>query len=234
MNLPLSAAGAPLTPDRETARRWAIEELTDPDYARARPNPIIQGLQWLFDRLNEIVAELPGNSSTAGAVIAGVLALLAVAVLAWVATMPRRRAARAATASDVFGDVRLSAEEHRARARAAAAEAQWRTAVQEGFRGLARGLEERAVLDVRAGRTADEIAREAAASFPGQAVELAAAAGAFDDVTYGGRHGSRPVYESVATTDAQVGRTRPATTPAEFATPAHAAAPAAPAPAARS
>jgi hypothetical protein len=207
---PLSLTGAPLTPDRATARRWAIEELADPDYARARPNPIIQGLQWLFDRLNEIIADLPGNPSATGAVVAGLLALLAVAVLAWVATVPRRRAARAAAAGDVFGDTRLSADEHRARARDAAAEARWREAVQEAFRGLARGLEERAVLDVRAGRTADEIAREAGAAFPGEAGELTAAARAFDDVTYGGRHGSRAAYEAVSTTDTRVVRTRPA------------------------
>jgi Domain of unknown function (DUF4129) len=208
----LGATGAPLVPDRGTARRWAIEELADPDYARAQPHPVVRGLQWLLDRLSEIVADLPGNSSATGAVVAGLLALLAVAVLAWVATAPRRRAARAAAAGDVFGETTLSADEHRARARDAAAEARWREAVQEAFRGLARALEERAVLDVRAGRTADEIARESASAFPGEAAALTAAARAFDDVAYGGRPGSRAAYDAVRETDGRLARTRPAGT----------------------
>jgi hypothetical protein len=158
----------------------------------------------------QLIADLPGSTSTGGAVVAGVVALLAVAVLAWVATAPRRRAARLRGTGDVFADTRLSAAEHRARAREAAAQARWRDAIQEAFRGLARGLEERAVLDVRAGRTADEIAREAGAAFPGLAGELASAARVFDDVTYGGRPGSRDRYDAVAATDDRVDRARPA------------------------
>jgi hypothetical protein len=206
------AAAVPVTPDRETARRWAVEELADPAYARARPNPVTRALTWLYDRLNEILDRLPGNPSATGAVIAGILALLAVAVIVWLVAGPLRRTARVPRADHgVFGASVRTAEEHRAAAHAASLDGRWRVAVQEAFRGLARGLEERGVLDVRAGRTADEIAVLAAGSFPELGADLRRAARSFDDVTYGDRPGGAVAHREITDLDGRVGRLRPAT-----------------------
>jgi hypothetical protein len=204
-----TTAGVPVTPDRDTAREWAVRELADPAYARAEPSPVARALEWLLDTLSDLLDSLPGSPSTGGAVAAGILALVAVAVIAWIVAGPARRSARVPAGRDVFGDTALTADQHRALARDAAAEARWREAVQEAFRGLARGLEERAVLDVRPGRTAEEIARGAAAAFPDLGDELEVAARHFDDVAYGGRPGSRAAYDAVSGTDTRVGRTRP-------------------------
>lgn len=204
-----AAAGAPLTPDRATAREWAVRELADPAYARAEPSPVARAVEWLLGTLRDLLESLPGSPSTGGAVAAGILALVAVAVIAWIVAGPARRSARLPADGGVFGDTVLTADHHRASARDAAAEARWREAVQEAFRGLARGLEERAVLDVRPGRTAEEIAREAAAAFPDLRDELGVAARHFDDVTYGGRPGSRAAYDAVSGTDTRLGRARP-------------------------
>lgn len=214
MTLQASASGAPLTPDRETAREWAVTELADPAYAQAEPDLVTRAVSWLVDTLMDLLNSLPGSSSTGGAVAAGILALVAVAVIAWIVAGPARRTGRLPAEGGVFGDTVLTADEHRALARDAAAEARWREAVQEAFRALARGLEERAVLDVRAGRTAEEIAREASRSFPGLGEELPAAARHFDDVTYGGRPGSRAAYDAVSGTDTRLGRARPERSPA--------------------
>ena len=55
------------------------------------------------------------------------------------------------------------------------------------MRAIVRSLEERALLDPRPGRTADEAAAEAGRALPAHADRLRAAARDFDDVTYGGR-----------------------------------------------
>ncbi|NEA03407.1 DUF4129 domain-containing protein, partial [Streptomyces sp. SID10116] len=66
-----------------------------------------------------------------------------------------------------------------------AARAHWSQAVQERMRAVVRALEERALLDPRPGRTADEAAAEAGRTLPSHTDRLRAAARAFDDVTYG-------------------------------------------------
>ena len=55
----------------------------------------------------------------------------------------------------------------------------------ERYRAIVRGLEERAVLDERAARTAHEAALAAAARLPALGAELVAAGRTFDDVAYG-------------------------------------------------
>jgi hypothetical protein len=59
--------------------------------------------------------------------------------------------------------------------------------VRERLRAIVRSLEERAVLEPRPGRTADEAASEAGAALPDCAAGLRSAALLFDDVWYGGR-----------------------------------------------
>jgi len=53
------------------------------------------------------------------------------------------------------------------------------------FRAVVRSLEERVVLDVRPGRTADEAAAVAGVRFPAEAEALRRGARLFDDVCYG-------------------------------------------------
>jgi hypothetical protein len=59
------------------------------------------------------------------------------------------------------------------------------------------------------GRTADELAAEAAVSLPGFDAELAAAARSFDDVTYGGVPGTRTAYEVMSSLDERLRQARP-------------------------
>ena len=97
------------------------------------------------------------------------------------------RAARPTSAAALFDDRPRSAAEHRAAAEAHAAQGHWNQAVQERMRAVVRSLEERALLDPRPGRTADEAAAEAGRTLPAHTDRLRAAARDFDDVTYGGR-----------------------------------------------
>ncbi len=117
------------------------------------------------------------------------------------------RSARAQAA--VLDDVRRTAAEHRRLADAAAASGRWDDAVRERFRAVARSLEERVVLDERPGRTAAEVAAEAALALPGSAGALLAGARVFDDVRYGGRPGTADADRRLRALDAQVTADRP-------------------------
>ena len=86
----------------------------------------------------------------------------------------------------------------RAAAEAAAANADYVTAIEEMFRAIARGLAERTVLTIFPGTTAREFSMRASLAFADSASELAAAAAAFDGVRYLGGVGTREQYNSVA------------------------------------
>ena len=87
-----------------------------------------------------------------------------------------------------------SARDHRERAEQLAADRDWAGAIRERLRGIARDLEERAILLPRTGRTADELAAEAGKALPRYASELRTAARLFDDVHYGERPANRAGY----------------------------------------
>ena len=77
------------------------------------------------------------------------------------------------------------------------------------MRALVRALEERALLDVRPGRTADEAAAEAGRALPAHTDPLRTAARDFDDVTYGGRSATEQSYHRIAELDRDLERTKP-------------------------
>jgi len=72
-----------------------------------------------------------------------------------------------------------------------------------------RALEERALLDTRSGRTADEAAAEAGVLLPNVADVLRQGARLFDDVHYGGRDGTEAAYRTLTELDEQCRRERP-------------------------
>ena len=177
----------PVDVTRDDARDAARDELSRTEYHRDGPNPVRRALEWALDRLGDLV-ERAGSHTPGG--IGGLVVVLALLIAAAIAVRLRLgplRAARSA-ARPLYGeDGPMSAARHRAAADAHAAAGRWDEAVQERVRAIVRALEERAVLDTRAGRTADEAAAEAGRALPDLAGRLRAAARTFDDVRYGGR-----------------------------------------------
>jgi hypothetical protein len=172
----------PVTPDAPTARRWAIEELQDPAYREA-PSLLSRFLEWLGSLFE-------GASFGAGlspALVAGavVVVLAVVLAIAFRVAGPVRLGRGAQQSVVVLGDDARSAAQLREAADAAAARGDWSAAVLDRFRALVRALEERALLDERPGRTADEAADAAGALMPARADGLRRAARLFDDVCYG-------------------------------------------------
>lgn len=200
-----SADRPPVTPDAPTARRWAVDELSRPEYQQHESvlSRVLRWLAGLFD------GDLHGpDARTAALVVVGVLVV--VAAVALVVTGPVRRTARARASQVVLADDLRTAAALRAAADAAEARGDWGLAVVERFRALVRGLEERAVLDERSGRTADEAARAAAAAFPPEAGALGPVALLFDDVLYGDARVGPEAAALVRAVDERVRAARPA------------------------
>ena len=137
--------------------------------------------------------------------------LAAVGILAWIGPARRTRRGRAAA---VLGSRPMSAAEHRRSAEQLAAAGDYAGAIVERMRALAVDLEARD-LAPRAGRTATELAAEAAAALRSGAAGpaaitdgLARAARLFEDVRYGGRPGTRAGYEQVRDTDTRIAAVR--------------------------
>lgn len=208
LSLARSGDEPPLTVPRDPAREAAQRELSKRMYHENDPS-------WFQRALNAFwrwVGELFGTAATAtpgGALGLVVIVVAVVAVLGalwWRLGTPRREVTSSAA---LFDDRPRSAAEHRAAAEAHAAQGHWNQAVQERMRAIVRSLEERALLDVRPGRTADEAAAEAARALPSHKARLHTAARDFDDVTYGGRTAGEQSYQHIAELDRDLDRTKP-------------------------
>ncbi|MEU0793157.1 DUF4129 domain-containing protein [Amycolatopsis sp. NPDC005961] len=198
----------PVDIDRDAARRAAAEELTDPKYRDAQPNFLQQIGQWLGEQLEKL---LNGVSSVVPGGIWGVLLVLVLLiVLVVVVRLRTGKIARTSRAGGtVFGGRRQSADDYRRSAAEAAAAGRYDDAVRDRFRAVVRALEERALLDARSGRTADEAAAEAGTLLPNVAAELREGARLFDDVHYGGREGTETAYRTLTELDERCGREKP-------------------------
>ena len=198
----------PVTVPRDPAREAARRELSKRMYHENDPSWFQRALnafwKWVGNLFDTAATATPGGTLGLVVIIVAVLAVLG--ALWWRLGSPRREPASSAA---LFDDRPRSAAEHRAAAEAHAAQGHWNQAVQERMRAIVRSLEERALLDVRPGRTADEAAAEAGRTLPAHTDRLRAAARDFDDVTYGGRRASEQSYHRIAELDEDLERTRP-------------------------
>ncbi|MFI1177733.1 DUF4129 domain-containing protein [Streptomyces melanogenes] len=194
----------PRLPAREAARR----ELTKPRYHENDPNLLERALNRFWDWVGGLFDAASGAApgGALGLVAIAVFALALIAALWWRLGTPKRAVS---TVGTVFDDRPRSAAEHRATAEAHATAGRWTQAVQERMRAIVRSLEERALLDPRPGRTADEAAAEAGRPLPGHADRLRTAAREFDDVTYGGRTANESAYHRLRDLDTDLERTKP-------------------------
>ncbi len=171
---------------RAGAQRAARHELSKAIYHRQRDPLPVRAVKAVGHWLTSVLSHV-GTGSAGGGLALAVLVILAVvvAVVVWRRVGPLRRSASAPGAV-LPTDRILSAAEHRALAGAAADRGDHETAVLEQMRAVVRALEERGVIEPRAGRTAIEVAREAGRGMPSASPVLDAAAGTFNDVVYGG------------------------------------------------
>lgn len=174
-------------PDPEQARRLFQDELASPEYAEARPNPI---LQWLGEALSAVVQWLESLGGAAPSLPGWVLPLLLVAVAAVILWLVRPRtnaSVRARRAAAVLSDRSTTPEQYRRAAAASWAAGDHGEALSGWYRAMVRDGEVRTLLTVKPGRTATEAAHGLSAAFPAEADALQVAADAFNAVVYGER-----------------------------------------------
>ncbi|MDX3327625.1 MULTISPECIES: DUF4129 domain-containing protein [Streptomyces] len=198
----------PVDTPRVPAREAARDELSDPMYHEHDPNLLERGLDRFWDWIGDLFSDAAGTApgGPLGLVVLVLILSALVAALWWRLGTPRRAAH---TPETLFGDTLRSTADHRATATAHAEARRWTEAVQERMRALVRSLEDRAVLDPRPGRTADEAASEAGRLMPAHADRLRAAARVFDDVTYGGRTADEAAYLALCTLDLDLEAAKP-------------------------
>lgn len=168
---------------RDEARDAARRELGKRIYHADDPSLVQRVIQWLTARIGDLVGaasrNLPGGWPALAALVV-LLVLIVVAVRMGVGPVHRGGARRA-----LLTETPLSAGDHRAAADAHAARGDYAQAIAERLRAIAADLDARAIVTVRPGLTADELAAQAAAALPAYAERLHAAARLFDDVWYG-------------------------------------------------
>jgi hypothetical protein len=200
------AGAAPI--GRDQAQRLARDELSKAIYHQHESIPQAIGdfigrlLRKIFDSASHVT---PGGSWTVVALVLVAVVLIAIAVRVG----PLRRPVTQKAPITDSGARPLTARQLREEAEASTGKGDYTAAIVARFRAIAVSLEERDVLVPDAGRTADELATQAARLFPGQAADIAAAARLFDQVRYGGAVGAPEDYERVRQLDDRLGRMRP-------------------------
>jgi hypothetical protein len=193
---------------RDDARRRAHAELSRGIYHRYDDSWPVRAVKALEHGLDHAFGSAASHSPGGGIGALGFVAVIVavVAIARW-RLGPMARTAR--VFGDVLADTTMTAAEHRRRATAAADTGDWKTAVIERMRAVARALEQRALLDPRPGRTADELAVEAGRMLPTAREALSIAATTFDQVAYGDRTAGPDDYETVRRADDAVTAARP-------------------------
>lgn len=148
-----------MTIPRDPAREAARRELSKQMYHENDPSLVQRALDAIWDWIDKLFgsASEAAPGGTLGLVVVILAVLVVVAALWWRLGTPHRQPVSAAA---LFEDGPRSAAEHRSAAEAHAAQGHWNPAVQERMRAIVRALEERALLDARPGRTADEAVAE--------------------------------------------------------------------------
>jgi hypothetical protein len=196
----VTAAG-PLT-GRQAGQRLARAELSKAIYHPHEPlgQRVLNAIGNLLHDLSQAGRAFPGGWWAAVA-LAALLATTIAVVLSRTGPLARSRRARGQL---MTGSGPLSAADHRLRAGQLADAGDYAAAIVERVRAIARELDDRAVLIPRAGRTANEMAEEAAAALPAEAGALHTAALLFDDICYGDRPGTQAGYALIRELDTRI------------------------------
>ncbi|MFF1878043.1 DUF4129 domain-containing protein [Leifsonia sp. NPDC058230] len=194
----------PVDPSSPEAQRWIVGELAKPEYQAAKPTWFDIASKAVLDWLDSL---FQGPGGSAGPVLLAVIVLLVAGLIVaafFIFGRPRLNR-RGAKDRSVFGsDDTRTASELRASAAAAARLSDWVVAIEELFRAIAQGLDERTIVTVTPGTTAAEFANLAAAALPHERERLIAAARVFDGVRYLDRPGTESQYQQLVALDTSI------------------------------
>ena len=194
-----------LDPTPPQARDWLEQELHRGDYQSPWLNSAIH---WLLEKLGML---FDGTMmAVLSPAVTALVALVVIALLAWVLPKVRRESRAARPDGAVLEDLTITARTYRDRAAQAIRDERYDEAVLDGFRALARDMSDRSLLADAPGITAHEASLALAPFFPDHADRLARAADLFDVVRYGHRHATADQADQVQRLDEKLVTTRPA------------------------
>ena len=153
----------PVTPDPDTARQWAQDELSKSIYHHGESLADRIG-RWLSELFNKLLDAGNGSSIPPLGYLLGAIVLVALIVVATRIAIPAARQRRRGGKAVLLEDDARTAQQIRDAAQASARDGDHTAAALDYFRALVRGCEERVIIDDRAGRTAREAARDIASS----------------------------------------------------------------------
>jgi hypothetical protein len=195
----------PVDPDADTAREWAINELSKREYTEGGESWLESFWRWLTDLFNN-VGRMGDGLGVPGVIFFVVLGLGVVALIIWIVVGPLRRSRNASGPDGIFGGDRRDAAALKSDADAAAAVGDWADALLFMYRAIVRSLDERGAVTVHSGLTAHEAAEQGGLALPALAQDIAADADAFDRARYGHALATQQSYLHAAATFAAIPR----------------------------
>lgn len=174
----------PVTPDADTAREWARDELSKSEYADQGISWFEMFLEWVTEFFDN-VGDVGGALGTVGTVVLIVLAVGIVALIIWLVLGPLRRSRRNQARDGMLEGDERSSQQMRDAALVAEKAGDWDTATMEWYRASVRRMEERGRLADSPGATAHEAAELIARAVPAMASDAAQSAHSFDVARYG-------------------------------------------------
>lgn len=192
---------------RDDARDAARRELSKRVYHADDPTLIQRIIRlvigWVGDLVSAASRHLPGGWPAIIAVIV-LITLVVVAVRVGVGPVRRERARR-----PLMPSAPRTAADHRAAAEDHAAHGDYASAIADRLRAIAADLDDRAIVALAPGQTADELAAQAGRALPPYASRLQQAARLFDAVWYGGHPATEDGYQILKTLDDDLASARP-------------------------
>ncbi|MGL5809071.1 MAG: hypothetical protein ACRCYQ_03910 [Nocardioides sp.] len=174
-------------PSPDQARELLRRELAKPEY---NDRSVLDRIaEWILGDLDLDGPTGPGVTLPS-AIAAGLIFVLLLASIAFIASRTRRTRSTRSRDREVFGETGVSAAEYRARMNRAWAAGDFDAVVVDGYRAVAAGAIESGSIDDIPAATARELAvamsAVVSAAEAGRGDRLAAAARLFDEVRYGG------------------------------------------------
>ncbi|SEH79823.1 MULTISPECIES: DUF4129 domain-containing protein [unclassified Leifsonia] len=199
----------PVDPSSPDAQQWLRDELSRPEYQAAKPTWFDLASKAVQDWIGSLFRG-PGGDGGPVLLLVVVLVIAGLIVAAFfIFGRPRINRRSALERRSLFGsDGTRSAAELRAAAEEAARAGDWISAVEEEFRAIAAGLDERTLVRVTPGTTAGEFSSRAADVAPEERDALRRAARDFDEVRYLDRPGTEAAYQQLVALDERLRRLR--------------------------
>lgn len=194
-----------LFPDPGAARDLLARELSKPEY---QPDLVERIQEWINELLSRLFNSAPSGSGVMQVLLA-LMAVVALAVIAWALSRVRRDQASPVD-PDVFDGVRRSSIDHRALAGSAYSDGDYDTALIESVRALTAGLIERGLLSEVPGLTSHETKAAADAHFAEHRAALHNTVTAFDEVRYGGIEATKSRARAAIDLEVQISGATPA------------------------